>query len=446
MEWTSKLLLLLALGLQSYSLPAPSFGPGSKNANHQRLHSRSTSSRFSSDQSSQTEEARKEHVVLLSADSPHPEHVMARIGLDPSHARVKYTFHNSAFKGFAAAMHDDSVHSLSAMDDVSEVEEAVKVQSMSSPQPASQQGTTWGLQRISSTETVSGDPTSLQYTYSYDNGSLGQGVSIYVVDSGLNTKHVAFNGRARVGFSFEQDVTDQDGHGTHVSGTAAGAVLGVAPNADLIGVKVLGADGSGSSSDTVAGMDYVIRQHDAQKSQPGFVGSIMSMSWGLSSSSNTINNAITAASNSGIHVSVAAGNNGGDACAASPSQLGGANSDRIVTVGAVDEDDSVCTFSNTGRCVDIYAPGQNIVSAYKGTDNTVHSLSGTSMSTPHVTGYMAYAMSMDSSLASDPALLKSKLLSLAQKSAISGGTLDGDNRLLLNNGVQPADPLKGILP
>ena len=428
-------------GLQSGALATPSLAP-------------TASTPSASQPSSTPSSGSKEHVVILTNDSPHPSEVMSRVGLDPDHEDLKYMYNNSAFSGFAAKMHNNSVKALADMDDVAHVEETIKISSRdygptaeSAPNTGAQIRTssTWGLQRISSQSTVSGNPQNMGYTYAYQNAGLGQGVDIYVVDTGVYTQNLAFGGRARMGFSYENDTTDGDGHGTHVSGTAAGSAFGVASNANVIGVKVLGSDGSGSSSDTVAGLDYVVQQHDTRKSQGGFIASLINMSWGLADSSQSINTAITSAVTQGVHVSVAAGNNGQDACSSTPSQLGGTKSDSIVTVGSVGEGNAISSFSNTGTCVDIYAPGESIVSSWKDYPNEVNTLSGTSMATPHVTGVMAYLMASDQSLAASPSALKSKLLNMALKGVVTGNSQNGGSKLLLNNGVTDPTGLEGII-
>ncbi|KAI9694582.1 MAG: hypothetical protein M1822_000198 [Bathelium mastoideum] len=376
-----------------------------------------------------------EYVVLFNSSTPEPpqvEEVLSRLGLSSNHSDVRYTFNNSAFRGFAANMNPHCINALSNMTDVSIVEEAVHVTSRSE---ISRSDSPWGLQRISSQSAVSGNPGTMSFTYSYNDPKLGSGVDIYVVDTGINTEHAAFGGRARMGFSFEQDPSDQDGHGTHVSGTAASAVFGVASQANLIGVKVLGANGTGLSSDTIAGMDWVIQQHDANQNDQGFVGSIMSMSWGLSGVTPSVNQAVAAAVQAGIHVSVAAGNDGKDACNYSPSSAGG--SGPAITVGSIGMSDDVSSFSNTGSCVDVFAPGEDILSTWIGGDNVVNILSGTSMATPHVTGVMAYLMASNSTLAASPAALKQYLTSSSMGGAVKGDDANG-GKLILNNGVTGA--------
>ncbi|KAF2831464.1 subtilisin-like protein [Ophiobolus disseminans] len=298
---------------------------------------------------------------------------------------------------------------------------------------ASKSGAPWGLQRISNEAGASGSPAGQDFTYSFEDESLGAGVDIYVIDTGVRTSHAVFTGRASQGFSATGSTVDGDGHGTHVAGTAGGAKFGVAQGANIIAVKVLGDDGSGSSSDTIKGMDWVISQHDKRKTQPGFVGSIMSMSWGLQGTANSVDEVIAGASAAGIHVSVAAGNEAVDACGSTPAHLGGANSN-VVTVGSVNINNQVSSFSNVGKCVDIYAPGEQILSAWATGDTIINFLSGTSMACPHTTGVMAYLMAKEPALGQNPAALKAKLLQTARQGKFTGNT-GGSANLLLSNGV-----------
>lgn len=181
------------------------------------------------------------------------------------------------------------------------------------------------------------------------------------------------------------------------------------------------------SSNVVAGIDYVVRRHDSRKaSGADFLGSVISMSLASTSPVQAINLAVNAAIANGIHVCVAAGNNGADACQSSPASAGG-KAGKAISVGAVDIDDQRASFSNHGDCVDVYGPGVSIVSSWIGGKNMVNSLSGTSMAAPHVTGIIAYAMA-NKTLANDPRLMKEWLLSAAVP--LGGGTF------LANNGVQ----------
>lgn len=382
----------------------------------------------------------KQYVVLFDANHPAPpgvSDVLDRVGLSPDHPDIDYVFDNSAFRGFAGSMKNHCITALNAMSDVKYVEKTVKISSRNTKQ---RPNAPWGLERISQQSKTSGDPLASTFKYTFDDaGNLGKGVDIYVVDSGLNIKHQAFGGRAVNGFSFKQDDlatnTDEDGHGTHTAGTAGASLFGVASGATVIGVKVLGGDGSGLSSDTLKGLDYLVKKHDQRKGDPGFVGSIASMSWALDNISPSMEQAINAAINAGVHVSVAAGNQGQDACLTTPSSLGGTKGG-AVSVGSVNDDDQISDFSNTGTCVDVYAPGEDIMSTWTGGPTVVKSLSGTSMACPHVTGLMAYLMAKNQTLADSPAAMKSFLVSSALKRVITTDRKlsKGDLQLLVNNG------------
>lgn len=341
-----------------------------------------------------------------------------------------YVSTNDHVQIYVLNMCEDHAEKFQKLVEVSTVEEKTMIQSFA----MTKSGAPWGLQRISDKSGATGSPQGEDFTYSFDDSKLGAGVDIYVIDTGVRTSHAVFTGRAKQGFTATGSFVDGDGHGTHVAGTAGGAKFGVAQGANIIEVKVLGDDGSGSSSDTIAGMDWVISNHDKRKNQPGFVGSIMSMSWGLQGAANSVDEVIAAASDAGIHVSVAAGNDGTDACGSTPAHLGGANSN-VVTVGSVNIQNQVSSFSNIGKCVDIYAPGEQILSAWSTGDTIINFLSGTSMACPHTTGVMAYLMAEDvAGLGQNPAALKAKLLATARQGDVTGNT-GGSANLLLSNGI-----------
>ncbi|KAF2467590.1 subtilisin-like protein [Lindgomyces ingoldianus] len=399
----------------------------------------------------------KEYVVLFNKNEtvpPQAKEILSRLQLNEDDDDVVYTFNNSVFQGFVAKMQDHCLDALNAMTEVAHIEEKADIRSFTI-----RSNTTWGLQRLSNDagakEDRLGNAQTFGYTYTFDpatENQLAQGVDIYIVDTGVLITHEMFkvfkqpNATSRVtqGFSFQKPSTDGDGHGTHVAGTAAGLYYGVGSGANIYAVKVLGDTGSGSSSDTIAGMNWVINMHNKRKTQPGFVGSVMSMSWGLGGISSVVDQVVVGAVEAGIHVSVAAGNDGKDACTSTPSHNGGANS-AVVSVGSVNINNQISTFSNTGSCVDIYAPGEEIVSAWRTGDNIINTLSGTSMACPHVSGVMAYLMAQDPSLGQDPPALKKKLLATARQGKISGNALPGDVKLLLSNGVDgkvAAEPLQ----
>lgn len=377
-----------------------------------------------------------EHIVIINKNHPIPprvEEVLERLALNEKHSDVRHVFNNSAFQGFAASMKSHCLDQLAEMDDVSLVEPASTVGVGRAYDTRA--NAPWGLQRISTAARVGGNPKTLDFTYSYSNDKLGSGADIYVVDTGIYTENNVFEGRARMLWSLTGEMTDEDGHGTHVAGTAGGNVLGVASNANIFGVKALDQDGSGWSSNVVAAIDQVIRSHDRRKQGNDFLGSVMSMSIATGSNSVSIDSAIRAATDAGVHVVVAAGNEGDNACLASPASSGGMHGPAI-TVGAVDQMVQRAEFSNYGDCVDLYAPGVSIISSWIGGPNMVNALSGTSMATPHVTGIVAYAMA-NATLAGDPALMKEWVHMTA--------IYMSDGLLLANNGVRDHDDNDGML-
>jgi cerevisin len=377
----------------------------------------------------------KEYIITFTRDEVVPKQIddyLDMIALQKTNDTIVFEGQNEFTRVIILKMCEQHAAAIANITEVNVVEEKAEIKSY-----AQKSGAPWGLQRISNEAGATGSPQGQDFTYSFDDESLGAGVDIYVVDTGVRTTHAVFTGRGTQGFTATGSAVDGDGHGTHVAGTAGGAKFGVAQGANIIAVKVLGDDGSGSSSDTIKGMDWVITQHQKRKTQPGFVGSIMSMSWGLQGTANSVDEVIAGASAAGIHVSVAAGNDGIDACGSTPAHLGGANSN-VVTVGSVNINNKVSTFSNIGKCVDIYAPGEQILSAWSTGDTIINFLSGTSMACPHTTGVMAYLMAQDvAGLGQNPAALKAKLLQTARQAKVSGN-LGGSPNLLLSNGVDGA--------
>lgn len=245
---------------------------------------------------------------------------------------------------------------------------------------------TWGLKRVSQNSTVSlkghdvADFNFTSYQFNGQVGTLGAGVDIYVIDTGVNVQHIDFDGRARFGFAFDGLEEDDAGHGTHCAGTAASTTFGIAKAANIIAVKVLGGSGSGSTSDILAGIDWVIQNHQNRSQQANFRGSVASMSLGSVTTSTTMDLAVQQASAAGIHFSVAAGNENQIACNSSPA-LASKGSD-VLSVGAVNVEDARSSFSNFGECVSVYAPGEDVTSTWIGGTDFINTISGTSMATP----------------------------------------------------------------
>ena len=357
---------------------------------------------------------------------------MQRLGLHSKHPDVRRVFNNSAFTGFSATLKPHCLDKLAKMTDISLVEEATNIPGASlQPRNSSPFNTRpnapWGLQRISTSASIGGIPEALDYTYAFANAQLGSGADIYMIDTGIYTANNIFGGRAKMLWSFDGIMTDNDGHGTHTAGTAGGDILGVASNANVFGIKALDKQGGGWSSDVVGAIDKVIQFHDLRSasSNTSFLGSVLSMSLAASGNVLAMNSALTAAVRAGVHSVVAAGNNGANACLASPASAGGLHGPAI-TVGAIDIDSQRASFSNFGDCVDVYAPGVGVISSWIGGPNMINSLTGTSMATPHVTGIVAYAM-VNATLAGSPGLMKEWVRMNAL--AMSDGTL------VANNGV-----------
>jgi subtilisin family serine protease len=277
--------------------------------------------------------------------------VAAVAGVSP---RYEYTIIN----GFAATLNKGQLTALRQNADVEYVEEDQVVKA-----DASQSGATWGLDRI--------DQRALPLNGYYNYTTTASGVYAYIIDTGLQTSHAQFGGRAsNVYDAFGGSGADCQGHGTHVGGTVGGSTYGVAKGVQLRGLRVLDCSGSGSNSGVIAGMDWV----RVNRINPAVAN--MSLGGGYSS---TVNTAANNLANSGVFLAVAAGNNTADACNYSPASAASAT-----TVGSTTSSDARSSFSNYGSCVDIYAPGSNITSAaLNGTSTT---MSGTSMASPHVAG------------------------------------------------------------
>jgi len=235
-----------------------------------------------------------------------------------------------------------------------------------------QRSVLWNLDRIS--ERV----LDLDGFYDYPL-SAGEGTFVYIIDTGIMIDNVEFEDRASWGWAMDGIHTDGNGHGTHVAGSVAGKLYGVAKKTTVIAIKVLGAGGSGTWADVIAGIDWVTSNHQAP--------AVANMSLGGGSSTavvQAVENSIAA----GVTYAIAAGNNNADACNFSP-----ANAPNALTVGATTSQDFRSSFSNWGRCVDISAPGTTITAAWIGSRTAINTISGTSMAAPHIAGAAALVLS-----------------------------------------------------
>ncbi|RKF79665.1 Alkaline protease 2 [Golovinomyces cichoracearum] len=335
------------------------------------------------------------------------------------------------FFGYSGNFDKKTINDINSHPDVNFVETDSIVTTMG----FTERGAPWGLARISHRETLNFANFN-KYLYA---DRTGEGVDVYVLDTGINTQHDDFEDRATWGETITRGDEDEDGngHGTHCSGTIAGKKYGVAKMANVIAVKVLRSNGSGTISDVLKGIEWATKSHlkNVKDKKRGFKGSVANMSFG-GGKSQALDLAVNAAVTGGIHFSVAAGNDNAESCGYSP-----AESKLAVTVGATALDDSRAYFSNYGKCVDIFAPGMSTLSTWIGSRRAVNTISGTSMASAHVAGLIAYFLSLQPEMGSDfavssmePYKMKELLVSVATKGLISGLPEETANLLAYNGG------------
>lgn len=284
---------------------------------------------------------------------------------------------------------------------------------------ADQSNAVWGLDRIDSRSGLDS-----KYTY-YTSGS---GVHAYIVDTGVKANHREFSGRIGNGYSTISGGTDDcNGHGTHVAGTIAGSTYGVAKKATIHPVRVLGCEGSGSTSGVISGIEWVA--NNAQ------FPAVANMSLG-GSKLQSINDAVAKAIKKGIVFVVAAGNSSSDACNDSP-----ASTPEAITVAASDKNDVSATFTSHGRCVDVYAPGVSITSAGISGDSSTATMSGTSMASPHTAGTVALLLSQSPN--ASPTTIASQLINNATRGVITSVPSGTPNLFIYTNpkADTPSDPI-----
>jgi len=274
---------------------------------------------------------------------------------------------------------------------------------------ATQSNPTWGLDRT--------DERSLPMNGAYFYSNTGSGVTAYIIDTGIRADHTDFGGRVVGGVTAINDGRgsgDCNGHGTHVAGTVGGKAYGMAKSVRLFAVRVLDCEGSGSNSGVIAGVDWVTYNHKKP--------AVANMSLG-GGASRALDDAVSNSISAGVTYAVAAGNESQNACNTSPARVSAA-----LTVGASTKSDYRASFSNYGSCLDLFAPGRDITSAWYTGSSATRTISGTSMAAPHVAGFAA--LILQSNPGASPSAVSNYIKDTATSGALSSIGSGSPNRLL----------------
>jgi subtilisin family serine protease len=363
--------------------------------------------------SSKTEVPNDAYIIVFK-DQTTDKEIEDEVGeIDKSEGVKADHVYKNAIKGFAARLSPSAYNKLKNNTKVAFIEKDQVMSANVTVTPPS-----WGIDRI--------DQASLPLSKSFTYTSNGTGVDAYIIDTGILISHTDFVGRVVGGYSSVGSITnfiDQNGHGTHVAGTVGGTNYGVAKNVNLIAVRVLDANGSGSTSGVIDGINWAISRH---KTKIGTAVANMSLGGGVSAALDlAVSNAVAA----NIVMCVAAGNSKLNASNFSPARVAAA-----ITVGATGSGtnyDAFATYSNYGSIVDILAPGSSITSDWFLSNTSTKILSGTSMATPHVTGVVAQYLSKNTS--ATPSAVEAFIKDTSTKGKITGLKQGTPNTLLYSN-------------
>jgi uncharacterized protein (TIGR03437 family) len=365
------------------------------------------------------------YIVVLADRLPEDAVDAAADELVYKHRGRKDHVYKNTIKGFSAKLSEKEALALAADPRVQYVEEDQVVTI-----DATQTGATWGLDRIDQRDL----PLNSTYVYNF----TASGVKAYIIDTGILTTHSQFGGRAIHGrdtVNNDADATDCNGHGTHVAGTVGGSTYGVAKNVTLVAVRVLDCAGSGTNAGVIAGIDWATADHQA--GQPAVAN--MSLGGGASQATD---DAVQRAITDGIVMAVAAGNENQNACNVSP-----ARAPNAITVGSTTSTDARSSFSNWGTCLDIFAPGSSITSAWYTSTTATNTISGTSMATPHVAGVAALYLSQFGN--ASPQTVRDALVSNSTLNKVTSAGTGSPNRLLYSlwgGGGTPAPSISSFSP
>nr|EKT9126097.1 S8 family peptidase [Acinetobacter baumannii]EKV9865714.1 S8 family peptidase [Acinetobacter baumannii]EKX6746171.1 S8 family peptidase [Acinetobacter baumannii] len=349
---------------------------------------------------------KNQYIVILNKDAGPSKDFAQNIA--KQHAGKVLQSYDTVLKGFAIYLPDTAgtafIEAMKKNPQVLSVEsdKIVNIDATTQSNPD------WGLDRI--------DQKALPLNSAYSYLQTGSGTTAYIVDTGILSSHQEFSGRVLSGYTAISDgngTTDCNGHGTHVAGTVGGTTYGVAKSVNLVPIRILGCDGSGASSNVIAGLDWILKN--------GKKPAVVNMSLGGATSSS-LDSAVENLYNNGYVMVVAAGNSNTDACTSSPARVS-----KAITVAATDNTDTRASYSNYGSCVDIFAPGSQINSSWIGNNTATKILNGTSMATPHVVGVVAEML--QSTPTASPQTISTNLLNQASSNVVKNPS-GSPNRLL----------------